>query len=117
VMLANILWDLEMSVEDAKVSGIDKLTIEDIENAAQKGEKIKLIGKAVLNDKGMPEISVAPTVVNSKHLLYATDEKYKAIVFKSGNLGNILISGASSLKGAAAAVLRDVVNITREVNK
>jgi len=111
VMLANILWDLEMQVEDAKVEGIDKLTIEEIENAAKEKKKIKLIGKAEFRLNGAPKLSVGPVAVDSKHLLYATDEKYKAIVYKSGNLGNILISGASSLKGAAAAVLRDVVNI------
>ena len=117
VMLANILWDMEMTVEDAEVKGIDKLTTEDIEKAAKKGEKIKLIGKASLNDKGEVKINIAPAAIASNHLLYATDKKYKAIVFKSGNLGNILISGASSLKGAAAAVLRDVVNIKNGLNK
>ncbi|MCL2566192.1 MAG: homoserine dehydrogenase [Defluviitaleaceae bacterium] len=113
VMLANILWGTEMTVEDADITGIDKLTIEDVEAAAKKGEKIKLIGKAVPDGRGRAKISVCPTSVDSTHLLYGTDEKYKAIVFSSGNLGNILISGASSLKGAAAAVLRDVANIAR----
>jgi len=111
VMLANIIWDMEVTMAQASVTGIGKLTLEDIHLAAEKGEKIKLIGKAALNDKGEPEITIAPTSIPGSHLLYATDEKYKAIVFKSGNMGNVLISGASSLKGAAAAILRDVVNI------
>ena len=111
VMLANIIWDMELTLEQASVTGIDKLTPDDIRRANDKGEKIKLIGKAALKDNGEAEITIAPTSVSKSHLLYATDEKYKAIVFRSNNMGSVLISGSSSLKGAAAAVLRDVVNI------
>jgi len=115
VMLANIIWDMEITLEAASVEGINKLTLDDVRAAAEKGEKIKLIGKAELKENGEPKITIAPTVIPPKHLLYSTDEKYKAIVFKSNNMGNVLICGASSLRGAAAAILRDIVNISKSV--
>ena len=111
VMLANIIWDMEIPLENAQVIGIDKLTLDDIKKAVESGMKFKLIGTAILNANGEPEIKIAPTAIPEGHLLYATDQKFKAIVFKSSNMGDVLISGSSSLKGAAAAVLRDVVNI------
>ena len=113
VMLANIIWGTELTLDQVSVTGIDKLSLDDIRRASEKGEKIKLIGKAVQGENGTPIVTVAPTSLPKSHLLYHTDEKYKAIVFDSKNMGNVLISGASSLKGAAAAILRDVVNIEK----
>ena len=111
VMLANILWGGELKVEDAQMEGIDKLTLTDMEEAAAQGKKIKLIGTASIGENGEISVKVGPTAVSNGHLLYATDQKYKAIVFNSNNLGSVLISGSSSLKGAASAILRDIVNI------
>jgi len=111
VMLANIVWDMEISIDEASVAGIDKLSLGDIKDAAKDGMKYKLIGSAVKDEAGKVTINIAPTAIPKNHLLYATDQKFKAIVFKSANMGDILVSGSSSLKGAAAAVLRDVVNI------
>ena len=113
VMLANIIWDTEVSVESATVTGIDRLTGDDIQRAAREGKKIKLIGRATLNGSGTPQITVAPEAIGPEHLLYATSGKYKTIVFSSNNMGNVMISGSSSLKGAAAAVLRDIVGGVR----
>jgi len=115
VMLANILWNAELKIEDAQMEGIDKLTSEDIAKAASEGKKIKLIGSSAINEKGEISVKVAPTAVPAGHLLYATDQKYKAIAFNSGNLGSVLISGSSSLKGAASAILRDIVNIAAKI--
>jgi len=112
VMLANIVWDMEIKIEDATVVGIDKLSLDDIKKAADEGKKFKLIGSAVKNSSGKVVVSIEPTAISKGHLLYATDQKFKAIVFKSANMGDVLISGSSSLKGAAAAVLRDIVNIS-----
>ena len=111
VMLANIVWGMEIKIEDAAVIGIDKLTLDDIKKAAGEGKKFKLIGSAVKGNDGKVVVNIAPTAISKEHLLYATDQKFKAIVFKSANMGDVLISGSSSLKGAAAAVLRDIVNI------
>lgn len=111
VMLANIVWGMEISIDEAQIVGIDKLTLGDIKRAAESGMKYKLIGSAVKDESGKVAINIAPTAIPKCHLLYATDQKFKAIVFKSANMGDILISGSSSLKGAASAVLRDVVNI------
>jgi len=111
VMLANIIWNMELSIENASVAGIDKLSLGDIKQAADEGKKFKLIGSAVKGSEGRVVINIVPTAISKDHLLYATDQKFKAIVFKSANMGDVLISGSSSLKGAAAAVLRDIVNI------
>ena len=111
VMLANILWKTEFKVEDAQMEGIDKLTQKDVEHAASQSKKIKLIGSALIDKSGKMSAKVEPLAISSEHLLYSTDQKYKAIVFDSNNLGSVLIAGSSSLKGAASAVLRDIVNI------
>jgi len=114
VMLANILWGMEFPLEKASVTGINKLTLNDIKKAAENGERIKLIGQASLDEQNQLSISIAPRAVPESHLLYATSQKFKAIVFKSNNMGEVLISGSSSLSGAAAAVLRDIVNIASQ---
>lgn len=113
VMLANIIWDMELALDDAQISGIDKLTLKDIEEAAKYGEKYKLIGTAELGTDGKPKITITPTAIKKDHPLYGTDQKFKAIVFKSANLGDVIIGGSSSLKGAAASILRDIVNIIK----
>ena len=115
VMLANILWGSELKIEDAQMEGIDKLTLKDMEAAAGEGKKIKLIGAAYVDENGTPHVKVGPVAVEEGHLLYATDQKYKAIAFNSNNLGSVLISGSSSLKGAASAILRDIVNIIESI--
>jgi homoserine dehydrogenase len=112
VMLTNILLDAEYSLDDIDIKGIDGLSLADIQKAAETGARYKLIGRSVLSC-GKARMTVAPEAVKSDHLLHNISGKFKAVDFLTDTFGHIIVSGASSLDGAAGAILRDVVNIIR----
>ena len=111
LILANVLMDVNLSLKDIKIEGINNLKKDNILEEKSKGNKIKLIGKVYIKDE-IVEACVKPEILNSEHPLYFVDNKNKGVCYKTDTLGDIsIIGGASGTINAAASILRDIINI------
>lgn len=113
LILANSFMDSEYSLSDVNIKGIDDIKKEDIERAKNKNAKLKLLANAYKeNDKVF--IEVKPIEVYENDILSHVDGTNKAVVFNTDTMGEIYVLGGSSNPlGAAAAGLKDIVNLLR----
>ncbi len=112
IILGNVLMGSNLTLESINIKGIEELTFKDLMKAKDKGKKLKLLGKVEKISDDEFEASVAPKEVDKGHPLYAVEGKNKGVYFKTDTLGDITVmGGASSPKNAAAAILRDIINI------
>lgn len=110
VLIANRLFDTSLGSEDVAVKGITELTAADVSTAAAAGQLIKLIGTARRFDS-MVQLSVAPKRLEKDHPLASVDGSEKAISYLTDTMDRITVSGGkSSPVGAAAALLKDLIN-------
>lgn len=113
LILINVLMNQEKSFKDISVEGITKITPEDIEKSLKKGEKYKLIGRAI-KENGIIQMSVKLEKLTADHPLYGVRGKNKAVRYVSDVLGDLtIIGGASGVTPAAASLLRDLINLSR----
>ncbi len=104
---------VKASLDHVKVQGISGLTTEDIQKAKKAGYRYRLMGRAVKKK------TAGLTCGQVRWLWGRTifpwrQRKNKAVRFASDTLGELLMAGgASGTEAAAAALLRDVININR----
>lgn len=111
LILSNVLMNSNLTLKDIEIEGISYLSKNIILEEKNKGNKIKLIGK-VYRENNKIKAYVKPEAINSEHPLYFVDNKNKGVYYKTDTLGDIsIIGGASGTINAAAAILRDIVNI------
>ncbi|MGL5379041.1 homoserine dehydrogenase, partial [Clostridium sp.] len=116
IILGNALLGSDITLENIKIEGITNITLRDIQKAKKENKKIKLIG-TVENNNGNINTYVNIEYIDNKHPLYFVDYKNKGVYYKTDILGDIsIIGGASSTLNAAAAILRDLINIKNEVS-
>ena len=110
VLIANRLFGMSLGPKDITVEGITKITAEDVAAARDAGQVIKLIGTAKRTDSGV-QLSVAPKRLEQSHPLASVGGSEKAISYLTDTMHRITVSGGkSSPVGAAAALLKDLIN-------
>ena len=110
VLIANRLFGTSLGPNDVEVEGITRITPEDVSAASAAGEVIKLIGTARRTDSGV-QLSVAPKRLEKDHPLASVGGSEKAISYLTDTMHRITVSGGkSSPVGAAAALLKDLIN-------
>jgi len=111
LIIANQVMKTDLSLEQINVKGITGIGKKEIEKAANKGEKIKLIGKCERSSEGV-KASVEPVSVKPDHPLYNVEGGDKGIVYYTGTFGKVVVTGGESKPvGTAAAMLKDLINI------
>jgi homoserine dehydrogenase len=105
VIMANWIMDKKYTLKDVDVQGIRGVTLKALEEAAKRGNTIKLIGSV----DGSPK--VAPTEI-SKHDPLCVSGVLNAVTFVSEFAGEetIIGRGAGGME-TASAVLRDLLDI------
>ncbi|RMF91194.1 MAG: homoserine dehydrogenase, partial [Nitrospinota bacterium] len=113
ILIANRIWGTAFGPQDVTVEGITALTVEEIASAKQRGEVVKLIGRAE-GGEGRHRLSVAPRLLEETHPLAAVHGSEKAISYLTDTMDRItVIGGRSSPLGAGAALLKDLINASR----
>lgn len=113
LILTNVLFNEQKSLEDILVEGITSINYSDIVEASKTQEKYKLVGKTI-REKDNLKMTVKLEKLSIDSPLYGVDGKNKAVRYTSDTLGDLtIIGGASGVVPAAASILRDLINIKR----
>jgi homoserine dehydrogenase len=112
-IMAAIAFGIPVQFERAYVEGIDKLEAIDIHYAEQLGYRIKLLGIARRNGKGI-ELRVHPTLIPAKRLLANVEGAMNAVLVHGDAVGATLYYGkGAGAEPTASAVIADLVDIAR----
>lgn len=110
ILICNRVFNDYFGLSDIRIQGITEVTQEDIAQASSRGRVIKLIGTAAVSDKER-QLSVAPKLLDVSHPLAGVNGSEKAITYVTDTMGTITVTGGkSSPVGAAAALLKDLIN-------
>jgi homoserine dehydrogenase len=114
VIIANAALGANLRLADVPTAGITGLDPSDLERAAARGRTIRLLG--TLRRAGDAwRARVEPTPLRASHPLARVGGFDKGISYLTDSMDRVtVIGGSSSPTGAAAAILRDVVNIGRD---
>lgn len=114
LLLTNGLLEKDFSIQDVEITGIENISKTDIELAKQAGKTIKLLAQAVV-EKDEVRMEVKPCAIELTHPLAHIHGTNKGIVFETIEMGTICTTGgASHPRGAAAAALKDLINLYRK---
>ncbi|WP_377865507.1 homoserine dehydrogenase [Bacillus sp. R86525] len=115
LLLTNSLMGVEYTLTDIHIKGIEHVTKQQIRNAKEQHKIIKLIASAHKDEEGNVNLNVEPCEIDKDHPLAKVNGTEKGITFITDTMGQVTtIGGASNPRGAAAAALKDVINLYRK---
>lgn len=117
VILANLLLDLPLTMDDVACEGITALTPSDIRVAREAGERWKLIGLVERNDDGEQGYTarVRPTRLPLAHPLASVSGATNAVTYTTDLLGEVTLVGPGAGRVETGyALLGDMLGIHRQ---
>jgi homoserine dehydrogenase len=113
ILLSNALLDTRFGPTHVSRRGITEITPQMVLDSRSAGRSLKLIGRATVRD-GNVRLSVAPEDLPQDHPLASVHGAEKAITYDTDTMGQVTVQGGrSSPTGAAAALLKDIINLSR----
>ena len=113
MILGNALLGGELKVSDVDREGITGITSDMIKAAQDRGEKIKLIAEAYIED-GVVKAKVSPESVKLTHPLASVTGTLNALTVNTDGLEEVtVIGGGAGGLGTAHGFLSDIVAIHR----
>lgn len=114
LVIANSAFGTSLQLSDIVTQGIEGIKQDRVLSAAGASKRIRLVARA-LNEDGRVTLQVGPEEIGPEDPLYSVEGTNKAVEFETDTMGKLFISGgASSKRGAAAAILKDVLRIARD---
>jgi len=114
-LLAAIAFGTRVSFDAMELEGIERITIEDIRQAADMGYRIKLLGVAQKTGRGL-EQRMSPCLVPSDSPLGQLENATNMAVLEGDAVGQIVLRGAGAGEGpTASAVMADIIDIARGI--
>jgi len=114
-LLASVAFGTRVDFDAVELEGIQRISIEDIRQAADLGYKIKLLGVSQITGRGL-EQRMSPCLVPSDSPLGQLDGGTNMVVLEGDNVGQIVLRGAGAGEGpTASAVMSDVIDIARDI--
>jgi homoserine dehydrogenase len=113
LVIANEVMEAGLVPEAVAVSGITGVTPDEIRAAQAAGRVLKLVGRATAGPSGV-RAGVSLEALAGDHPLAHVHGSEKAITFRTDTMDRVTVSGGKSdPRGAAAALLKDILNIYR----
>ena len=113
LLIGNAVMGLELRLSDISVAGIVDLPVELVGRTRSEEKSLKLLG-SIRREQSGTIASVAPCPIDHSHPLFGVDGRAKGITYFTDTMGAVtIIGGKSDPRGAAAALLKDVINIYR----
>ncbi len=110
-VLAYLAWGELVDFSTVPITGIDKLTVKDVERAKAEGKRYKLLGEA-FRDKGELIVRVAPQLVDADELLYGVGGVYNAVETEGSYTGKTIFYGeGAGMDATASAVVSDIYKV------
>ncbi len=114
-LLASIAFGTQVAFDAVELEGIEQITIDDIEQAADMGYRIKLLGVAQMTGRGL-EQRMSPCLVPANSPLGQLEGGTNMVVLEGDHVGQIVLRGAGAGQGpTASAVMADVLDIARGI--
>ena len=115
-ILSSIAFGTEINFNGVELDGIDKITINDIHQAADMGFRIKLLGVSQMTSSGL-EQRLSPCLVPTVSPLGQLEGGTNMIVIEGDQVGQIVLRGAGAGEGpTASAVVSDIIDIARGIS-
>ncbi|MGB9835894.1 MAG: homoserine dehydrogenase [Candidatus Saccharicenans sp.] len=116
VLIANQVLGTDIKLSEVTVRGIKGINKEVVEKALRLGKILKLFGKCYRENYESPwKVEVGLALLDQNHPLSRVNGSNKGIIFYTDTMGWIsVIGGKSDPRGAAAALLKDIINIYRK---
>ncbi len=115
-LLTAIAFGTQVDYGALTIEGIQRITSEDIEQAADMGYRIKLLGVAQMSGRGL-EARMTPCLVPDASPLGQLEGPTNMVVIEGDSVGQIVLRGAGAGEGpTASAVMGDVCDIARGLN-
>lgn len=112
-LLSSIAFGTEVNFNGVELDGIDKITINDIHQAADMGYRIKLLGVSQMTSSGL-EQRMTPCLVPASSPLGQLEGGTNMIVIEGDQVGQIVLRGAGAGEGpTASAVIADLADLAR----
>jgi homoserine dehydrogenase len=113
-LIANVAMDGDLAPADVERTGITGLDGAAVQAAAAAGTVYRLVGRADRGPDGRLRARVGPEPLPADHPLAAVDGAEKGITYTTDTMHRVtVVGGKSDPRGAAAALLKDVLNIYR----
>ena len=114
-LLAAIAFGAQVDFGAVQLEGIERIESADIEQAADMGFRIKLLGVAQLTGRGL-EQRMSPCLVPADSPLGQLEGGTNMVVLEGDAAGQIVLRGAGAGEGpTASAVMSDVIDIARGI--
>ena len=115
-ILSSIAFGTEINFNGVELDGIDKITINDIHQAADMGFRIKLLGVSQMTSSGL-EQRMSPCLVPTGSPLGQLEGGTNMIVMEGDQVGQIVLRGAGAGDGpTASAVVSDISDLARGIS-
>ncbi|MCF2871907.1 homoserine dehydrogenase [Octadecabacter sp. G9-8] len=112
-LLSSVAFGTQVDFDAVELEGIQNITLEDIDAAADMGYRIKLLGVAQMTGRGL-EQRMSPCLVPAQSPLGQLEGGTNMVVIEGDAVGQIVLRGAGAGMGpTASAVLSDVIDIAR----
>lgn len=114
-ILASIAFETAVDINSVYVEGIENISLEDIEAAAELSYVIKLLAISKMTDSGL-DIRVHPAFIPRSHPLALVNDVYNAVYLNGDVVGDVMSYG----KGAGqmptgSAVVSDIIQVCRDI--
>jgi homoserine dehydrogenase len=113
VLIANAVLETAFDLGEVRVDGIGPESETVIRAVAGQGRTVKLLGSCSKAEAGSGwTLRVGPAVLEPEHPLFGVRDTSKGITFTTDTMGAVTVSGGKSdPRGAAAALLKDIIHI------
>jgi homoserine dehydrogenase len=115
LLITNACLDTAYVLKDVQVRGIAGLSVDFVQSARREGRSVKLLATAAPGRKGERwSLDVRPSLIDATHPLVHVNGTEKGITFLTDSMGSVTVTGGrSNPRGAAAALLKDLINVYR----
>ncbi|MCC6296006.1 MAG: homoserine dehydrogenase [Pseudomonadales bacterium] len=116
VILAALAFGMPLRLDAVHIEGITRIQPEDVRYAGDLGYRIKHLGIARRNDRGI-ELRVHPALVPERSLVAQVHGALNAVMVRGDAVGGTLYCGpGAGAEPTASAVIADILDIARRLN-
>ena len=113
-LITNVCMGADLTPEDVERTGIAGVSLEEVQSANEAGKIMRLVGVAKRDETGRVSARVQPEFLAPEHPLAGVEGAEKGITYTSDTMDRVtVVGGKSDPRGAAAALLKDLINIYR----